>query len=114
MGTPTVKEYGADAGILKFFPYHGAACVVPQSMVTEADDNGYLIAKAGLPFPSNDANCLGYLLHDVDVTNGDAPGTYVYEGCIDPDKIDSSITIADAAKIATPNVTFYGEPYTTA
>ena len=36
------------------------------------------IAKAGTPYPSNDAECLGYLLEDVDVTQGDAPGTYVF------------------------------------
>lgn len=34
------------------------------------------IVPAGTPFPSNDAECKGYLLHDVDVTMGDAPGTY--------------------------------------
>jgi hypothetical protein len=45
------------------------------------------IVPAGTPFPSNDAECKGYLLHDVDVTMGDAPGTYVYQGTIDWEKL---------------------------
>lgn len=64
---------------------------------------------AGTPFPSNDAECKGYLLHDVDVTMGDAPGTYVYQGTIDWEKV-KSLSIADEARTATPRVTFYGAP----
>ena len=111
MGKPIVNEYGQELGILKFFPYEGAACVVPQSMVSSADANGDKIAPAGTPFPSNDASCLGYLLHDVDVTMGDAPGTYVFDGTIDWEKVKTlSPAIADAARKATPRVTFYGAP----
>lgn len=57
----------------------------------------------------NDNSCLGYLLHDVDVTQGDAPGTYVYQGTIDWKKVES-LSIADAARKVTPRVTFYGAP----
>lgn len=109
MGKPIVHEYGQAKGILKFFPYEGAACVVPQSMVATADENGYKIVKAGTPYPSNDKECLGYLLHDVDVTKGDAPGTYVYEGTIDLEKVKGlSPAISDEARKATPRVTFFG------
>lgn len=73
-------------------------------MVTSADTNGMKIVPAGTPFPSNDAECKGYLLHDVDVTMGDAPGTYVYQGTIDWEKV-KSLSIADAARTATPRVT---------
>lgn len=111
MGKPVVHDYGQSKGILKFFPYEGAACVVPQSMVSSADENGKKIAKAGTPFPANDDTCLGYLLHDVDVTQGDAPGTYVYQGTIDWEKVKTlNPAIADAARKATPRVTFYGAP----
>ena len=109
MGKPIIHEYGQEKGILKFFPYQGAACVVPQSMQSSADANGYKIVPAGTPFPSNDANCLGYLLHSVDVTQGDAPGTYVFEGTIDWEKVKTlSPPISDEARKATPRVTFYG------
>ena len=111
MGKPITKEYGTEKGILKFFPYQGAACLVSATGVT-ADANGNKIVKAGTPFPANDATCLGLLLHDVDVTQGDAPGTYVYEGVIDTAKLTANgITVAAAAKSAIPRVTFYETPY---
>lgn len=106
MGTPIVREFGQAKTILKFFPYQGAACLVEQSGVV-ADANGYKIVKAGTPFPANDSTCLGYLLADVDVTQGDAPGTYVFEGTIDNAKLTAaSITVSSEAKAATPRVTF--------
>jgi hypothetical protein len=108
MGKPIVREFTQGKGILKFFPYEGAACLVAQSGTT-ADENGNKIVPAGTPYPSNDASCVGYLLEDVDVTQGDAPGTYVYQGTIDWEKV-SGLSIADAARKATPRVTFYGAP----
>ena len=108
MGKPITHEYGQQKTILKYFPYEGAKCLVPQSMVTQADANGLKIVKAGTPFPSNDAQCLGYLLHDVDVTQGDAMGTYVYQGSIDNKKLqESNISVSTQAKGATPRVTFF-------
>jgi hypothetical protein len=102
----SVVSYNPEKTILKFFDYEGAACVVPTTM---GNSDGKVLA--GTPFPSNDANCLGYLLHDVDVSEGDAPGTYIYAGIIDAEKIDASVEIAAAAKTATPKVTFYGNAY---
>ena len=89
MGKPIVRDFTQGKGILKFSPYEGAVCLVPQAMVTSADGNGMKIVPAGTPFPSNDAECKGYLLHDVDVTMGDAPGTYVYQGTNDWEKVKS-------------------------
>lgn len=109
---PITGEYGVGNTVLKFFPYKGASCVVPASMVPTADANGKKIVKAGTPFPSNDENALGVIFEDVDVTRGDAPGTYVYEGILDPAKLTAnSITISDAAKAAMPNVQIYGTAY---
>lgn len=108
MGKPIVRDFSQSKGILKYFPYEGAACVVPQSMVSAADGNGKKIVKAGTPYPSNDAKCLGYILEDVDVTMGDAPGTYVYQGSIDKTKVTANgVTVTDEAKAATPRVTFF-------
>lgn len=107
MGKPIERDFTQSKGILKFFPYEGAACIVPQTMVADADTNGLKIVKAGTPFPSNDKDCVGYLLKDVDVTQGDAPGTYVYQGTIDWEKV-KGLSIAEAARKATPRVTFYG------
>ena len=111
MGKPITHEYGQDKGILKFFPYQAEARIVSADGI-EADENGNKIVPAGTPYPANDATCLGLLLHAVDVTNGDAPGTVVFEGTIDPDKLtENGITVSDEAKKAMPNVRFYGEAY---
>ena len=107
MGRPIVKEFTQGKTILKYFDYKGAACVVPETGIV-ADTNGNKIVKAGTPFPANDATCKGYLLHDVDVTQGDAPGTYIYEGSIDNKKLaDAGVTVSAEAKAATPRVTFF-------
>lgn len=107
MGKPIERAFTQGKTILKFFDYKGSACVVPETMAT-ADDNGKKIVKAGTPFPSDNANCKGYLLHDVDVTQGDAPGTYIFEGSIDNAKLtEVGVTVSAEAKAATPRVTFF-------
>lgn len=93
--------------ILKFNDFKGAACMVSDTGVT-ADANGLKIVKAGTPYPANDATCKGILLHDVDVTYGEHPGTYVYEGSIDVTKLTANgITITAEAKAVIPRVTFF-------
>ena len=109
MGKPITHEYGQDKGILKFFPYKGAACVVSAEGVTP-DDNGNKIIPAGTPYPEAGANCLGFLLHPVDVTQGDAAGTYVYEGTLDPIKLPVEALKASTLA-AVPKVNIYGQPY---
>lgn len=107
MGKPITHDYTQGETILKFFDYKGAACIVPKSM-GEDDGNGNLIVKAGTPFPSDDGECKGYLLHYVDVTQGDAPGTYIYEGSIDNKKLTAAeVNVSELAKAATPRVTFF-------
>ena len=83
MGKPIIRNFGQSKGILKFFPYEGAACLVPQSAVSSADANGNKIVPAGTPWP--------------------------YQGTVDWEKV-KSLTISDAARKATPRVTFYGAP----
>ena len=107
MGKPIEKEFTQGKTILKYFDYKGAACVVSEAGVA-ADANGKKIVKAGTPFPANDSTCKGYLLHDVDVTQGDAPGTYIFEGSIDNKKLtETEVTVSAEAKAATPRVTFF-------
>ena len=108
MGKPIVREFTQEKTIDKFFNEKGrAVCLVPQSMGKD-DGKGNKIVKAGTPFPSNDAKCKGYLLDDVDVTQGDAPGTYIYEGSIDSSKLKAAVvTVSAEAKTATPRVTFF-------
>ena len=107
MGRPRVSEYGTEKTILKYFPYQGAPFLALESEGQTVGDRK--IIKAGTPYPANNATCLGYVLEDVDVTDGDAAGTYVFEGSIDLAKAEASFgsTIDSAAKSATPRVTFF-------
>lgn len=108
MGKPIEREFAQGKTILKYFDYKGSVCVVDETLATVV--NGKKIVKAGTPYPSNDADCLGYILQDTDVTMGDAPATYIYEGVIDGAKV-ADIEISATAKSATPKVTFFGEAY---
>ena len=106
MGRAITKTYGQPIGVLKFFPYQAKKALIKEEGVTP-DADGKKIVKAGTPFPSNDNKCEGYLLYDVEVTNGDNTGAVVFEGTIDNAKLTANgITVADAAKAATPRVTF--------
>lgn len=102
MGKPIEREFAQGKTILKYLDYKGASCVVPSSMGTAG------VVKAGTPFPSNDASCKGILLFDVNVAQGDAVGTYVFEGSIDNAKLTANgITVSSEAKAVLPRVTFF-------
>lgn len=106
MGRVKSETYGQTVGVLKFFPYQAKKALILEKGVT-ADADGNKIVKAGTPFPSNDDACEGYVLEDIDVTNGDAPGAVVFEGTIDNAKLAlNGITVSDDAKAVTPRVTF--------
>lgn len=101
------RDFVQPIEILKYNDFKGAACMVSDSGVT-ADANGLKIVKAGTPFPANDGTCKGILLHDVDVTDGERPGTYVFEGSIDETKLTKNgITVSEEAKAVLPRVTFF-------
>lgn len=74
-----------------------------------ADSEGKKIVKAGSIIPKNDATAKGVLLSDVDVTNGDAPGTIVIHGFVDNTKlVKNGITVTAEAMGAIPQITFVG------
>lgn len=88
--------------------YIGKPCMVSATGVT-ANSEGKKIVKAGTIYPANDKTAKGVLLHDVDVTNGDTPGTIVIHGFVDNAKIVSNgITVTAAALGALPQITFVG------
>ena len=106
MGRVKSQTYGQPIGVLKFFPYQAFAIMVKEQGVTP-DADGNKIVKAGTPYPANDATCKGYILEDIDVTQGDAPGAVVFEGTLDVAKLTKNgITVDASAKSATPRVTF--------
>lgn len=70
---------------------------IKQTGATEGD-NGSKYVKMGTVFPSNDANAVGIVYEDVDVTTGDMPGSVVTKGYVYTDRLP--VTIAEAAKTA--------------
>ena len=49
--------------------------------------NGGKYVKMGTAFPSNDGNAVGIVYEDVDVTNGDMPGSVVTKGEVYEDRL---------------------------
>lgn len=98
--------------------------VVDDAVVTSADASGRKIAKAGTPLTGNldergtaftaaagagaSNNAVGILLHDVDVTDGDANGTLLIFGFVNTDRIDETTKakITADVKAKLPMITF--------
>jgi hypothetical protein len=70
---------------------------IAQSGATTAAD-GSKYVKAGTPYPSNNANCIGLVYEDVDVTTGDMPGSVVTKGVVYEALLP--VTLASNAKSA--------------
>ena len=88
--------------------YVAKPCMVSATGVT-ANSEGKKIVKAGTIYPANDKTAKGVLLHDTDVTNGNAPGTIVIHGFVDDAKlVANGITVTAAALGALPQITFVG------
>lgn len=85
-------------------------CIVSQAIVPDADAEGKKIAKAGTPIridymnlqtpavaASSSSKMNAVLLHDVDVTSGNANGTALIFGFVNVNRVDSTT----AGKITT-------------
>ena len=99
------EDYGSEKTILAF-PDHYVA--MPQYFekdsalaVTVGDRK---IIKGGTIYPSNDANAVGVVFQDLDVTNGDANGAVILHGFINVNKLPAAPTTAAIA--ALNNITF--------
>lgn len=60
--------------------------------------NGQKIVKAGTVYPANGATAEGIVYEDIDVTNGDMPGSVVTKGTVYVDRLP--VALQDAAKTA--------------
>lgn len=80
-----------------------------QSTLAVKDDNGRYIIKAGTPFPSNDANCTGIVLNDLDVTDGDENGAVLVRGHINTARAEANFggTYTTNCKNALKGIFFY-------
>ena len=83
-----VTEYGAPAKQILAIPDHYVALGFKHNKATSGDEGlavlegGRYIVKAGTIYPSNDANAIGVILNDYDVTDGDQMMAVVIHGFI--------------------------------
>ncbi len=118
----SIKSYEYAAGNQILIAPHTAVtigCVVGNSGVAAGDD-GKMIIKAGTPVGSSEdvltnretvldtsSTPQGVLLHDVDVTDGDANATLVISGTVDRLKLDEDVqTLVDSAASTLTKITF--------
>lgn len=80
-----------------------------QSKLAVKDESGRYIIKAGTPFPSNDGNCTGIVLNDLDVTDGDENGAVLVRGHINTDRAETNFggTYTSACKNALKSAIFF-------
>lgn len=101
----TTASYGNSTQILANVDLQASVgCIVSQAIVAEADVNGKKIAKAGTPIVvdfsnlqtpvvapvSGSTTANAVLLHDVDVTAGNANGTALYFGAVNINRLDTA------------------------
>lgn len=90
------------------------SCIVAQSVVAAADSNGKKIAKAGTPIvvdfanlqtpvvaPSQNKTANAVLLHNVDVTAGNANGTALYFGVVNINRLETDVQAKVTAGVNT-------------
>lgn len=118
------QTYGAPTQILANVELQASVgCIVSQALVSSADANGKKIAKAGTPINIDLTNLqtpavavasgkpmVAVLLHDVDLTAGNANGTALIFGFVNLNRVDSTvataITAAKAVEGASTQITF--------
>lgn len=104
------KSYGNSKEILKFVD-HYVAMTNPVLADGAIEEDGKKVVKAGSILDVNgavvnDGTAVGVLLHDVDVTYGNANGTVVIHGYIDGTKLPKA-EIAQAVIDALPQIKFF-------
>lgn len=69
------------------------------------DEGGRKVVKAGTVYPANDENAIGLVLHDYDVTDGDANCAVVIRGAV----LESRVSVSNDAKAVLGGITFVAD-----
>lgn len=95
----TRKSYGTQKTILAISQdWHAIERMLNQSSYGVVTEDGRKIIKAGTPYPSNDASCIGLVFNDYDVTDGDVAASILIDGKVEERKLP--ITLTTNAKAA--------------
>ena len=85
---------------------------IPQTGATTADNGGKYV-KMGTIFPSNDANAVGIVYEDVDVTTGNMPGSVVTKGVVYTNRLPVAPASAARTALEGKGFVFLTEPEVT-
>ena len=85
---------------------------IAQSGATTAANGGKYV-KMGTPYPSNDANAIGIVYEDVDVTTGDMPGSVVIKGHVYEDRLPVELNSNAKNALAALGFVFESDPSVT-
>lgn len=95
----TRKSYGTQKNILAMSQdWHAIERMLNQNAYGVVTEDGRKVIKAGTPYPSNDASCIGLVFNDYDVTDGDVAAAILIDGKVEERKLP--IALASAAKAA--------------
>lgn len=83
----------------KFIPF---TYQIPKTMGVK--EGGRKIVKSGTVYPANDATAIGIVFNDVDVTNGDQPGSVLVEAWVLEDRLPEKPS--EEAKTAMKQINF--------
>lgn len=84
---------------------------IPQSLATTVGETKYV--KMGTIFPANGATAEGIVYEDVDVTNGDMPGSVVLSGVVYEGRLPNELASAAKTALTAKGFTFVPEPAVT-
>ena len=82
---------------------------IPQAGASTADNGGKYV-KMGTIFPSNDANAVGIVYEDVDVTTGNMPGSVVTKGVVYSDRLPVALAANARTALEAKGFTFLTSP----
>lgn len=82
---------------------------IPTSMAVTASD-GSKYVPMGTIFPSADANAVGIVYEDVDVTTGNMPGSVVLSGVVYEDRLPVALNGTAKAALEAKGFTFITSP----
>lgn len=100
-----------------WFLKNNEQCTRETRTMIEADsvtsENGGKYIKMGTVFPTNDANAIGIVYEDVDVSTGDMPGSVVTRGEVYEDRLPEELDSAAKTALEKLGFTFSTSPAVT-